>query len=300
MSPVLSPTMSDQPGNNGDREPLSKRQKCGDGGPMYDEATARKMLEEVVLVSAEDAEYYYGETLIGFDPDDAALDNVYDIADGFADVTPMTHFARTGDAKMCRYLASRGASTTKSSSLFGPMYLAARHGQLEVCKFLQANGASNDIWKEMSFSGWVPLHTALVNSRDEVVRWLVLQGALCANGSTGTVEGGRIYPKTLCNDIQPYRRQNRNKMSSSYKGLVDWAEEVTQSHSALVMFLLGTLPPPPGKDQSRIIQCLSGHPGVRKHIGDFVGLKVTKVKQLCILRQVVDVLPSFIRTDDEE
>jgi hypothetical protein len=62
-----------------------------------------------------------------------------------------------------------------------------------------------------------------------------------------------------------------------------------------MMFLLGTLPPAPDKDQScALLQCLSGHPGVRKHIGDFVGLEITKGKQLRILRQVVDVLPSFI------
>ena len=125
--------MSDQPGNNGDREPLSKRQKCGDGGPMYDEATARKMLEEVVLISAEDNEYGE-EAVIGFDPDDAALDNVYDEVDGFLDVTPMTHFAKKGDAKMCRYLASRGASTTKvvAGRPRYPMYVAALEGHLEV------------------------------------------------------------------------------------------------------------------------------------------------------------------------
>ena len=46
-------------------EPQSKKQKCGSGddekaakiialgGPMYDEATARKILQEVVLVSAD-------------------------------------------------------------------------------------------------------------------------------------------------------------------------------------------------------------------------------------------------------
>ena len=84
-------------------------------------------------------------------------------------------------------------------------------------------------------------------------------------------------------------------MSTSCKRLVGWAKEVTQSHSALVLILLGTLPPAPGKDQSCILQCLSGQPGIRKHIGDFVGLKVTKGKHLRILRQVVDVLPSFIK-----
>ena len=46
--------------------------------------------------------------------------------------------------------------------------------------------------------------------------------------------------------------------------------------------------------QIRTLQCLSGYPGVRKHIGDFVGLEVTKGKHLRILRNEVDVLPSLI------
>ena len=291
----LSPSMSDQPGNNCDREPLSKRQKCGDGGPMYDEATARKMLEEVVLISAEDNEYGE-EAVIGFDPDDAALDNVYDEVDGFLDVTPMTHFAKKGDAKMCRFLASRGASTTKSTST-RPMYLAALEGHLGVCKFLQANGASHDIWRENATYGWTPFHTAAFHGHDEVVRWLVLQGALCANGNSESLdEGVRIYPKNYRgNGIKDWRRPTRSLISRQCERLVGWAEEVTQSHSALVMFLLGTLPPSPGKEQSCILQCFSGHPGVLKHIGDFVGLEVTKGKHLRILRNVVDVLPSFIK-----
>ena len=86
-----------------------------------------------------------------------------------------------------------------------------------------------------------------------------------------------------------------SSMSSSCERLVEWAKEVTESHSSLMMFLLGTLPPAPGMEQSRTLQCLSGDPGVRKHIGDFVGLEVTKVKQLRILRNVVEVLPSLIK-----
>ena len=46
---------------------MTKRQKCGDdvvpspsfgGGPMYDEATARKILKETVLISKEIQEQY--------------------------------------------------------------------------------------------------------------------------------------------------------------------------------------------------------------------------------------------------
>lgn len=63
-------------------EPQSKRQKLSGvgeiiafGGPMYDDATARKILKEVVLVKAADA--LDGEAVLGFDPDDAALNNTY-------------------------------------------------------------------------------------------------------------------------------------------------------------------------------------------------------------------------------
>jgi len=99
--------MSNQQGNYADRVPLSKRQKYGGGdeeavgGPMYDEATARKMLKEVVRVSAE----YGEEAVIGFDPNDAALDDPYYIdvdVDGYLDTTPLIYFALKGDMKMCR------------------------------------------------------------------------------------------------------------------------------------------------------------------------------------------------------
>ena len=101
--------MSDQPGNNGGREPLSKQQNCVEeaaesiafGGPMYDEATARKMLQEAVLVSAERA--VDGEAVVGFDPNDAALDNIYLIDTNFhsgKETTPMTHFALKGETAL--------------------------------------------------------------------------------------------------------------------------------------------------------------------------------------------------------
>ena len=287
-----------------DMEPQSKRQKrSGDekeaaeiiafGGPMYDEATARKMLKEAVLVPAEFRGS--GEGVIGFDPDDAALDNIYavktDVFDG--KITPMIHFARKGDGKMCRYLISRGASTTKTSELEYPlyaMYAAANHGYLDICELLYANGAQDDVRRDDG-DGWTPFHVAAVTGQVEVMQWLTLHGALCADGSSEEIEKDRIYLD------DSWRDGNMSVISRSCVRLVEWAKEVTQSHSALVNFLLGTLPPAPGKDQSCILQYFSGHPGVRKHIGDFVGLEITKGKQLRILRQVVDVLPSYIASN---
>ena len=290
--------MSDQPGSNADRAPQSKRQKRGDGveeafgGPMYDEPTARKMLKEVVLVSAENAED--GEAVIGFDPDDTALDNLYFVDDGNfegMEVTPMVYFAQMGDIKMCRYLVSRGASTTNRSEELGllfPMLMAAQEGHLNICMLLYVNGAQNDV-RRTEKEGWTPfLAAAAYFSQYEVARWLVLQGALCADASSQEIEKYRLYPTDYGGD------NNRKRMANLCQLLVEWAEEVTQTHSAFVMFLLGTLPPAPDKKQSRTLQCLSGHPGVRNHIGDFVGLEVTKRTQLGILRSVIDVFPSFI------
>ena len=174
------------------------------------------------------------------------------------------------------------------SSTWWPKYAAAHGGHLEVCMFLQANGASYPIWKEHPLSGWTPFHAAVYNGHDELVRWLVLQDALRANANFEEIEGDRIFSEACGGHI-------RNRISTSCQRLVEWAKEVTQSHSTLVTFFLGTQPRDPDKDQNRTLQWLSGHPGVRKHIGDFVGLEVTKEKHLRILRQVVDVLPSFIK-----
>ena len=295
------------------QEPLSKRQKRGQeavpeqisfGGPMYDEATARKMLKEAVLVPAERA--VDGEAVIGFDPEDAALDNVYWIETDrtLGNMTPMIYFALKGDAKMCRYLISRGASTTKNAEEDFPINTAAQKGHLEICKLLYANGAQNDIRRDNGY-GWTPFNFAARHRRDELVRWLTLHCALCADDDSDEIDGSIIYPMPYRTDQPQYYIINygevRQNISSSCDALVAWAEEAIQSHSVLITFLGGALPPTSSHPvrisprRQRLLQCLSGHPGVRKHIADFVGLEVTKAKQLRILRNVVEVLPSFIK-----
>lgn len=276
---------------------MNKKQKCGEvlsspsfgGGPMYDEATARKMLEEEALVHmdvVDDRTNY--EEVIGFDPDDAALDNIYDFVwELDAAVTPMLHFVKKGDLKMCRYLVSRGASTTKASrcGIWFPMIVAAREGNLDACKFLFANGSKSDV-RRANVNGWTPLAWAAARDEsDALVRWLVLEGALCADASSEDVEGDRFYPRE-----EGARKHYSRRHSHSREMLIDWAERITQSHASIIAFLHGTLPPRPEVDGRRHLKCLSVHPGIRKHVCGFVGQEVKKKKHLNILRQVKSAL----------
>ena len=273
--------------SNGVAEPMNKKQKCGQvifgGGPMYDEATARKMLQEAVLVSGK-----HRETVLGFDPDDAALDNLYLVWTNFfgwseIEITPMIYFARKGDLKMCRYLVSRGASTTKASSCgdWSPMYAAASVKSLDICMFLCSYGGRSGI-SGGDLKCWTPLAVAAIQGNDELVRWLVMEGALCADDSSVAIDEDRFYPKSKIS-----RHHFTTTISRTRERLVEWAEKVTRTHASIIMFLHGALPPTPGTVERCDLRCFSGHPGIRKNICGFVGRQeVTKVRHLNILQQV--------------
>lgn len=278
--------------------PRSKKQKVCEsgevyvdalGGPMYDEATARKMLKAAPVRPASGGG---GEGEVGFDPDDAALDNVYHDAND-DDFTPLIYFAYKGDLKMMRYLIFRGASTTKwvgNNIRDSPMHIAVVEGCLDSCKLLHANGAQDHVRLKNEYRG-TPFLYAANFGHDDIVRWLVLHGALCHDDDSDEVN---VHNR----DLIHHERTDLGIDSSVYwtcKGLVDWSKDVLQAHSSMVTFLLGTLPPTPDNDRGCILQCLSGHPGIRKHIGDFVGLEVIKAKQLRILRSLVKVLPEKMR-----
>ena len=272
--------MSSSQEESDDDEPKSKKQKVDEsgevvhsdalGGPMYTEATAQKILEGMPLLDK------------GGWADDSASDGMYD-------VTPMIYFARQGDLKMCRYLVSRGASTTKVSSnhFWCPMYAAALSGCLDICKFLYAHGAKNDI-RKVNGARWSPFLTASIRKHDELMRWLVLHGALCADDNSDYIEVERLKRNSYANGDCP-------KLHQSYTKLLEWAEETIQNRSSLLMFLLGTLPSSDtSSGQPCILQNLSGHLGVRKHIAAFVETECLTPKHLRILHQLTEVLPSVL------
>jgi hypothetical protein len=252
-----------------------KQEAAADFPMMENEVTARSKLKDA-----------------GFDPD-ASLDaattsNVY----ALEKATPMIHFCLKGDMPMCQYLLSKGASTTKTCRSRGveyfPMYAAVLSGSLEMCKWLHVNGAQEDVRKKICVS-YTPLCVAAANNKDELVRWFVLHGALCADDSTDIVETQMLLPMSSL-----YNR-------SALERLAKWAGTATQPirNPSVLAFLCGTLPPKSNDDADSpcILQYyLSGQSGIRKRIAEFAGL-YTK-REVSIMRQVRDEVPSFIASRD--
>ena len=308
----------------------AKKQKHNEivafGGPMDDEETARKKLEEV-----------------GFDPDRLANSVSAIQIERYGDeYLPMSYFCAVGDLMMCRYLLSKGASITQSwvddydeddenegGNVFcSPMYAAAFGGHLEICKWLCDHGARGDVRMINDFYG-SPLHIAILKShyggdesgrinQRQICRWLILNEALCPDDDG-----------VVCED-------HIGEALRGYKGtafLGNWARDAITEHDNFLVFLMGTFPPAQfttealrkllnqklrspnsvttimeslSEDQQlslwnseqrppSIVQCLSGHPGIRKHIADMIG--VARGRDLRILRGLETTLTSEILSD---
>lgn len=203
---------------------------------------------------------------------------------------------------MCRYLVSRGASTTKTSrgqsnlaprstthNFWCPMNAATNAGQLDICKFLYAHGAKADICKvnRVNSYGWSPFHSTAVDQHYELLQWLVFHGALDRTDGNSDVINVRRLQVPSNGAAQDYPN-----ICQSYEFLLEWAEDVIQNHSSLLMFLCGTLPPSDSNSgHSCILQNLSGHPGVRKHISTFVRTECVTPKHLRMLYHLTKILP---------
>ena len=287
--------------NNGAVEqPEPKRRRLLDaGGPIEDDETARqKMREAKVYARGVDGTW---DEYVGFDPDnveDVKSDHPYDagVHDHNA-TTPMGYFARKRGLRMMRWLYVNGAATREVDVAANfPMYRAACRGHLVVCKWLFDHGAAKDVKRRNQSSafysdGHSPLHAALGRS-EEVSRWLILNGALCKDDDSGDLDVGLMK--------QDLRIGQRARLEDR-KALLEWASDLHLARNSFLLFLSGVRFGPKDACSFRQtvapLQLLSGEPGIRKLIGDFVGC--VRGREAKIIRQLTEMMPNSVRQQHE-
>ena len=259
-------------GIGGADQPPVKKLKHGDdtetgtnkfGGPVEDEATARKKLKEV-----------------GFDPD-----NVNDVRTYAFDpaqewdlwtAAPMGHFCRAGDLPMCRYLLAKGASITKACDSDDendddddhdddddsddddddeakycsfPMMAAVRGGQLDVCKWLYNYGAASGVSRRLQLFGnhksslWFAARSG-DEGYFEIGKWLILKGALCVSKGSSNVGDIVIDTTAMAWDMFPrfegvLRGEIPNIQADTRRMYLSWAEGAIIDHRIFFTFLCG-------------------------------------------------------------
>ena len=230
---------ADSGGKGGGKGPELKRRRLLDaGGPIEDDETARQKMRDVFVYKRGVNSNPFER--VGFDPDNVADVKSTDpfdadTLDGNA-VTPMDYFTEKGDLPMMRWLYVNGADTRSVDlPIDFPMYRAASHGLLDLCKWLFQHGASGDVKRRTGAAsgGFTPLSISFRDSRKQnVSRWLILNGALCKDDDTGDL------------DIDLMKTDlNRSMMNPEFQRyeLLKWAREHRQSRSSFGVFLMGTL-----------------------------------------------------------
>ena len=249
--------------SSGDDQPAAKRQKTYSAdGPIEDDKTAREKLREA-----------------GFDPDD-----VHTARSGdrrlypSKNITPMVHFAYSGDLPMCRYLYHvRGASTTTATNdnrtdmtsavIWFPIYAAARSLHWHVVKWLYQHGAKDEMLKPLHYSLYdrtvidrlfyhihVPDEDDIMMEEEEdddeqtiamanFLTWLVSSGFL----ENDLGEADREKAIRLIYEIQPEIEPGTEEyhMNKKREILRGWLAKRLQANHVFRTFLLGTLPNPP-------------------------------------------------------
>jgi len=267
---------------------------------MEEEKNARKLLKEA-----------------GFDADQINK-KCNPATGGYKTQTPMNYFCREGNLKMCRYLLSRGAECT-SMSKGGedfPMLNAAISGNLNVCRLLfHEGGVAADVRRRNLFHSSPLLFVVKYcveldeKKRFEVVKWLILHGALSRSNNDDSV----IDDHTMRMDLAQAHGWDCDKRLK----ILSWAQDVVTTHDKLKLFLFGTITIPSSsfsfrggrhphncyeltsnkkrKQSPSTLTVFNGKSGILESIGKYVG--ITNANDLRTLRRCVPLLSAFIKEE---
>ena len=142
---------------------------------------------------------------------------------------------------MCRYLVTRGASTTDEAGLDYnivqcPMSAAAVFGRKDVCQWLFHHGAHIHISRERSN----PLRLALepmkqvhLETATETVKWLLFNGGIPSDAE-GYLNGSAMK-KVFTMDI--IERYSVDEAQNGRERLLHWAEKICSVHDAFYIFV---------------------------------------------------------------
>ena len=212
---------------------------------------------------------------------------------------------------MCRYLVTRGASTTDKAGLDYnivqcPMSAAAVFGRKDVCQWLIHHGAHSDISRRSSnplalaLEPWKTLNQDTEKSMD-TAKWLLFNGGIPSDAE-GYLNGSAMKKMFTMDIIERY---SVDEAQNGRERLLHWAEKICSVHDAFSIFLGATIHVPrldsaQGPEQ-RPVRCLCGYEGIRKKIAEYVGVMTGRNLRTvrCIvepLKKALDDAPS----DDRE
>ena len=275
-------------GSGGGAEPDPKRRRILDaGGPIEDDETARWKMRDA-RVYERGVEGTRGE-YAGFDPDNVAdVKSVINLLGMKGDnaITAMGYFARRGDLPMMRWLYVNGADTRDVEVMNNfPLLMAALTLRLKVCKWLFDRGAAKDVKRRTCGNspgfphGRSPLTLNLGDGREDLNRWLILNGALCKDDDSGELDV-EIMQKDLGTKHRVDHVQKR-------KALLEWAADLHRPRTSFLLFLSGACITRRSSSPARL---LSGKSDALELIFDYTG-GIVLGREAKIIRQLTELLP---------
>jgi len=126
------------------------------------------------------------------------------------------------------------------------MLMAAAGGHWEICQLLSRGSGTHDEIRQQSRHGVSPVRVALHYDHVDVVRWLILNGALSPNDDV--VMNNTMMRNDLNQEIGDYWRDDKRLT------VLSWAQHFVAAYEKVNIFLTGTIV---STDSSSYLRCVN-------------------------------------------